>query len=1274
MPLLDTRRLQQAVLYLLSFALFAILAASSMYAQALPQITQAIDPDKVVALKGSVHPLVRNGAVDLGAVPDSTPTGRITLLLKRPAAQEQALQEFLTEVHRQGSPSYHKWLTPAEFGRNFGVDDSDMNAVKAWLQSQGLKIEKVNSAKSAVQFSGSAGQVGTAFGTSLHAYFVKGEVHHSNSSELKIPAALSPVIAAVGPMHDFHPRPLSHVLGTAQFTPKTHKFTPQFTLSVPQFNLGLAPEDLATQYNIGPLYSQGVTGKGQTIGIINDSNIDLSPVAAYRQLFNLDADPTKPNLPQVVIDGNDPGVNGDALEAYLDVEVSGAIAPEANIRLYTAAANDYSDGLSLAVIRAVEDDAASVLSLSFGGCEAFNAPFGNAFYNSAWEQAAAQGQTVMVSSGDSDSAGCDFAGSRFAEFGKQVNGLASTPWNVAVGGTDFYYPGGLNSVFNFWSQTNDGKNGSLLQPLPEQPWNNSIYGRNLFFGSAVIGGGGGPSGCAIPGSGKDPLTGIVVTLGDGSSFTFDCAQFTGYPKPSWQSGPGVPADGVRDLPDISLFASSGVNGSAYVTCEFAGDCIGNNLSGSQIQVTEIGGTSASAPAFAGMMALVNQRFGPQGQANTVLYPLARQFPSVFHDITVGSNNAPCSPTTQLSIECVADATGGTFSIGGWNATPGYDLASGLGSVDANQMVLNWDRVSFEGTRTNLRASATTVRHGQPVTLNFKVTSDAAGSKPSGNVSLMSDLPQYASKGLGIITLNSAGDASTTTNALPGGDYSLTAHYGGDAEFRASDSAPLSLTIRPEPSVIQPSTHAFKLSYSNGGFVPVLTDLGPLANGANYPYGTVFFVDLKITGESGSATTPATGSTTLLDFGKPLSTNSIDGTGASSYQNIALPAGQHSVRYSYSGDSSYLPTERSSQAGPLQFTVSKAQSIITSPQTLSVTSTIGQSFPYEVRVSGVGGGAPPTGTITFTAGNLPPQVVNLAPQIGGPFEQGSGVSYATAFYTNLPAGSYTFHASYSGDINWSASEFTGLTLTVAGTSSLLPSFTTVTLNSSSGSAPIDPTTVLTLNVTVSGGSRGTVAPTGLVVLVDELTPVALGFLKPALSGDTSSLTVTFRGGSLFGGTNQLAVLYLGDSNYQTSSSPLVNYTENGNDFTLATTTQTLALRSGQSGVGLLQLQGLRQFSGDVNLSCKVTGGPTGNSVLPTCAVPSLVRVQSNSSSTATVNIETGRNGDGEERDDSPSSSVRPGTYIAVVTGTTGAATHNVVMTIVVQGRDRDGHSR
>ena len=1265
MFLLDACRLRQTLLRLLSLALIATMAPHSAHGQAVPQITQPINSRSLSPLEGSVHALVHLGANDLGAVPDDTPAGTLTLMLQRPAEQEQQLQRFLREVHTPGSPNYHKWLTPEQFGKTYGVADSDLNAVQSWLQSQGLKVEKVSASKNTLEFSGTAGQVGKAFHTSLHAYSLNGEIHHANAAELQVPTALRPVIAVVGPINDFRPRSQARLLGTAKFNPQNHKLDPEFTLSVADYDLGLAPEDLATQYDIKPLYREGVNGAGQTIGIINDSNVDLDVVAAYRKLFKLDANPSNPNLPQVIVDGNDPGVNGDSVEAYLDVEVSGAIAPQATVLLYTSAGSDYADGIGLAAVRAVEDDRATVLSLSFGSCEAFDTAQ-DAFFNAVWEQAAAQGQTVMVSSGDADSAGCDFAGVQYAQLGKQVNGLASSPWNIAVGGTDFYYPGGLSSVFNFWSKTNDAQEGSLLQSLPEQPWNNSIYDINLSSINEAAGGGGGQSACAIPGAGKDPLNGTISVDGL-ETVTVDCAQYAGYPKPSWQSGLGVPKDGVRDLPDVSLFAANGANGSSYVFCAQAGTCATVDVNGvSQVLVGQVGGTSASSPAFAGIMALVNQLYGPQGQANTVLYPLAQQFPAAFHDVTVGSNNAPCDPTLSPTFECTADATGGTYSIGGWSATPGYDMASGLGSVDAYQLVRNWSKVIFNNSSTQLFATSTRLRHGEPVTLATVVTGDGSSAAPTGSVALISNLPQYASTGLGLIPLDSMGSGTITTNQLPGGTYQLTGLYAGDSKYNGSESRPVTFHISPEASLIQPTANAYAVTVSNGQ--EALTDLGPIKNGTVYPYGTIFFVDLQVIGVHESAAAPgnpATGSTKIFDHGYLISTNSLDVTGSSSYQNLALPAGRHSLQYSYSGDSSYLPTDKTSPAGPLTFTVAQAQSQISGSTAAVSLIKVGGSFAYDVNVQGSGGGAPPTGTVTFTLGSLPAQTMTLSPNFGSATVP-AGVSYAAAFYSNMPAGSYTMQVSYSGDQNWAPSTLTGPIVTVGGDGTFLPSTTTVKVTSNAGSGPITPSTLLTFDITVSGGKGAKVAPTGLYAIADDTTLAGLGLL-PSSSTGTVSVTLNALASGLLPDVNHLIVIYTGDNNYLPSYAPVVDFTVNTSDFTLAATTQNISVHAGDSsssqGIGYVQMQGVDQFSGLVNLSCKVTGGPAGNTVLPRCIVPSAVLVPSSQPSNTIVRVDASPVPSGGRI--SRNVPVPPGTYTAVITGKTAGAMHDISMTIDVR---------
>lgn len=674
-------------------------------------VTQPIDEAKLVKLRGGVHPLAQS-RYDRGAVPNAFPAERVLLLLNRPAEKESALQEFLRQVHQRGTANYHQWLTPQEFGERFGPENSDIQAAADWLSAQGFRVARVTNGKQFIEFSGTAGQLRNAFHTEIHQYDLEGETHYANASEPSIPAAFAPIVRGISALHDFRAKPYIHVAGRALYSRARNRATPLWTFPTrwaanPDF-FPVAPEDFATQYDLGPLYQAGLDGTGQTIGIINESNVDISLVSAYEQLFGLGNNPT-----QVVIDGQDPGqLGGLDVEAYLDVEVSASVAPKAAVNLYIADGSNLQDPLALAAIRAVEDNQAPVLSVSFGNCEPFLGNAGNQFWAALWEQAAAQGQTVLVASGDSGPA----CGGGFP----YVSGIASTPWNVAVGGTDFYYSdyatGGASAI-TLWNQTNDSTLGSLKAALPEQVWNDP-FGLNAIPDPFARGeGGGGPSSCST-----------ITTTGTSST----CA--SGYAKPIWQAGSGVPADGVRDLPDVSLFASNGANLSAYPICAFAGECAPGT--DGQVEIALIGGTSASAPAMAGIMALVNQKYGRQGQANYSLYALGQQEPATFHDITLGSNSCHCP---QGTVNCALNANG-QYATTVYPAGPGYDLASGLGSVDASLLLNNWNSITFKATTTSLQLSSTSITHGMPITVTTSVAAGLGTGTPTGGVAILTDSP------------------------------------------------------------------------------------------------------------------------------------------------------------------------------------------------------------------------------------------------------------------------------------------------------------------------------------------------------------------------------------------------------------------------------------------------------------------------------------------------------------------------------------------------------
>ncbi len=1166
-------------------------AVPSAFAQAKPLITTQVDESNLVSLKGAVSPMIQ-GAQDIGQADPSQPSGRLMLVLQRSPEQETALQEFLQEAHQPTSPNFHKWISPASFAQQFGAADSDIQQLTGWLQSHGLTVASVSAGKNAIEFSGSIAQVQTAFHTSIHTYTVNGETHHANATAPQIPAAFAPIVAGISQLNDFKPVSQAKLAGQATYNTKTHQGQPGanwtypagfFTATAPFYFL--APEDVSKQYDIAPAYAAGINGTGQTIGIINDSNIDISLANAYRKLFNLPANP-----PQVIVDGTDPGINGDSVEAYLDVENAGAIAPNATVKLYVAGSYGLlgDGGLLYAIQRAVNDDAASVLSLSFGLCEADLGQAADVQLNNVWEQAAAQGQTVFVSTGDTGSFGCTGLG---------VNGFASTPWNIAVGGTDMYlsdYATGGASIANYWSNTNDANLGSLQKSFPEQPWNGSQFGLNSTTytpaGSntgLVEGGGGGASSC------------------EQSTFnpaTYQTKCIAGWPKPSYQVGTGVPADGVRDLPDVSLFASNGFNGVIWPICAEEGDCTETNPFVNTTYVSGVGGTSASAPAMAGIMALINQKYGPQGQANYVLYPLAAQFPAAFHDVAVGSNNVPCASYLVGSyIGCSKDTSDKYYSYQKYAATTGYDLASGLGTVDVNQMITNWSKIAFKPSATTLTLSPSTFTHGANVTAKATVTGTGT---PAGAVALVASTTLPNNKSVSAIQLVSGTGTETLTN-LPGGTYTVTGDYSGDGINAPSTSAPVTVTVNPEASI---------LAFSPQFYDPNAYAAAPITKGLQVPYNSAVLMDVQIEGAAGTVDGSPTGSVTFTNGSTTLGVIPVSAGGTAEFNASSLPPGNYSIGASYSGDASY----KASTVAPIAFTIVQGTTQGFFLPDSNTTYNPDGSFGYQAGQSAnldaliappvVGGGLCPTGNVTFQLGSATPVTSPLAPCENFTFFGYS--SLASNLLSNLQVGTYTLTATYTGDTNYTPLTLTQVIKVVPTT--LLPSTTTVSISPSLSS--ITPSSVVTITITVAG--NGTITPTGTVqfALGNLLGSASAYKLTPA-SNATATVVLVLRAADLPGGPNVFNVTYSGDSHYVPSAANAPYIPNDPTDFALATTTPILAIKSGATNSGTLTLGSLNGFAGSVSLTC------TAPAALA-CTLPSAsASLTAGGNATAAVNVNT-----------------------------------------------------
>jgi subtilase family serine protease len=573
---------------------------------------------------------------DVGpAVPD-LPLERITLVLRRRNGADAALARLLAAQHDPSSPDYHRWITPEEFGRRFGAPDDAIAAVLDWLQAHGFAVDDVAAGRQWIHVSGTARQVEEAFGAPIHEFSEEGTLRHGNVSPPTIPRALGSVVRGVLSLDDF-PKKHAQIGGRSA--------APRPNVNFQGGDHGMGPADFGVMYDVQPLYDLGIDGRGVSIAVVGRTDIRISDVRNFRSSFGLPA-----NDPLFVHDGPDPGDLGDGnedgqmeeTEADLDVEWAGAVAPRASIQFVISKSTAASDAADLSAEYAVDHDIAPIISSSFGECER-DLDQGNDFYDALWGQAAAQGITVFVPSGDSGAAGCDDPSADSGSV-RAVSGLCSTPWDVCVGGTAL---DDAADPARWWSAAQDPVTGeSLIAPPPEIAWNESGTRPG---GSGLFATGGGPS--AI------------------------------YDKPSWQSAPGVPNDGRRDTPDVSLNAAAH---DGYIVFQRYDPSVGT--------VFVVSGTSASTVAFAGLMALVVQSQGGarQGNANPVFYRMASiGNAGPFRDVVSGDNSVP--------------------GVSGFSAGQGYDLTTGLGSIDAEALVRGWAAAEFPRPRLKTPSPPVAVR-------------------------------------------------------------------------------------------------------------------------------------------------------------------------------------------------------------------------------------------------------------------------------------------------------------------------------------------------------------------------------------------------------------------------------------------------------------------------------------------------------------------------------------------------------------------------------------
>ncbi|MGA8441021.1 MAG: protease pro-enzyme activation domain-containing protein [Candidatus Sulfotelmatobacter sp.] len=797
-----------------------LLATSLCFAAQPDRITRAISSSQTVALAKSLHPKARP-EYDQGAVEPSLKLSYITMLMAPSPARQTALDQLLAQQQDRRSANYHKWLTPQQFADQFGLNQNDLDKVTAWLKSEGFKILSVGGGRNSIAFSGTASQVQHAFNTELHRYNVNGEEHIANSTPLMIPTALSGIVRTVMGVHNFGPHPTNRIRGQmGTRNPRPDYYSSGFNTNF------LAPGDVATIYDINPLYtaSTPIDGAGQKLAIIGQTDVYLADLNDFRSGFGLNPITgcttntsgiiTACSSPyfQYTVVGTDTGTTyncGDLGEADLDIEWSGATARNAQIIFvnspltYNGSCSGSGGGVNVALNTAINPPSgpplAPVVSMSYGICELEAQDL-----ETVLEQGNAEGVTILNSSDDIGSAGCDDnPPNTTPPFSAAVGGLAvsypaSSPEVTGVGGTEISLANDDPPPSAFWGSSNGTNEGSALSYIPEISWNDDeelaqfcqSNSTNMFCtqgGSTRVTGwtpltstataaqvqediwisasGGGASNCAYVN------TAGTLCLGAGAG-----PSGGGFAQPSYQQSlvvPGAPA-GVRYVPDVSLMASPNFPGYIYCTpvnapTNTASTCAGGITTAVDPNQSIVGGTSVSSPVFAGIVTLLNQAMGGAGQGNinTTLYRLAAT-PSngIFHPITSGDNKVYCQPTKPLgepsNIVC---PTAGVFGFSASNADPttGYNLVNGLGSVDANKLVEKLSAPDFNLSAGALSPGA--IPAGQSTTATLTISALTAGSTPmvvNFSPSNCAGLPTGASCSFNPISVNFDGVDSVST--------------------------------------------------------------------------------------------------------------------------------------------------------------------------------------------------------------------------------------------------------------------------------------------------------------------------------------------------------------------------------------------------------------------------------------------------------------------------------------------------------------------------------
>jgi len=760
---------------LLSFAAASLLAQSKQ----ADRVTAQPESTPLVRLAGHL-PRWATPAMDAGPVPDDTPL-TLTFVLSRAPQQQAAFLQLLADQQDPASPCYHQWLTPQQVGEFFGPTLHDIDAFTAWLASRGLPAAEVSASRLFVTVNGPASAVADALSSSFHNFLLNGEPRLSTTQEPALPAAFAGIVQSIAGLSNTPILPMGHGQGVPVSSAAVSGAQPRYTFTSQTHYI--TPGDFATIFDLNPAINSGLSGVGQRIAIVGVSRVVDSDITEFEANTGL-----AKNLPTTIVPGAgpDPGYpGGDAqLEATLDVERALGTAPSAQADLVILP--DSSSATFTAAQFAVNTLNDPILNISFSTCEIDDGPAIVYSWDTLFSQAASQGISVVVSSGDSGAAACDeYFATTPASQQRSINSICASSYITCVGGTEF--SDSANPSL-YWSSSNSSTMTSALGYIPEGAWNEPSSAPDYYFAS-----GGGAS--------------IYI------------------PKPSWQTGVGVPADGARDVPDVSF--PSAIH-DAYYGCYAlgSGNCASN-------QFEYFYGTSNAAPSMAAVTALVNQRTGTrQGNINPSLYRLAgNPANGVFHDATVAS-----SGVTGCSVSIPSMCNNSTPSpislsggLAGYLLAPGYDLATGWGSLDVNNLLTALGPPQAP-TAITLSASSPFIYYlGNSNSFTAAVYSPNPGT-PTGFVQFFLNGVMVGSA----VPLPASGNAvSPAITFTVAGNNTISAIYSGDASFAVAKAPSLSLYVdNPGFSIAaSPSALTLRAGATTGNSVTLTyTSLGGF-NGA-----------------------------------------------------------------------------------------------------------------------------------------------------------------------------------------------------------------------------------------------------------------------------------------------------------------------------------------------------------------------------------------------------------------------------------------------------------